>query len=508
MICKGFTSVFTVKQNRGFTIIELIVVLAVIAILAAALIPALSTVVLNANIAALNSIARNLNIASQAYAQEKCANVFMRDAVAFAVSQGYSLSQLAAHDDAALLWDSQNDLFCVYDGNGINYPGADTTVTMARTASGYTDYWAVYQEPPAKQLFSIYWAAEKAFEEELFVGFDAVDNNSKFTLTYSGLYSETIAPVILFTSGQDIVVNSGKVYHYGAANKVHLYSTSPNIYYYEYGTVNEIIAEGNYCYIFACNGANFAQTKSDIIKIIGEQHLKVCDGADFETEPEHIHVFGEWINCGEQHIHYCKGCGCSEYGDHSFDTIAICSCGYTTLPPGLYCDGYNKHISLEDLIKEEYISESFYQGTHKDLLKKGEYQQYDIDIKNYDDFTMIFPSCIEKGIGNAFNNIEFLYRVIVPYGVTSIERDAFTSCTHLTEVYISTTLESIGDKAFTGCKSLSRVVIPPSVKEMKEKAFKNCDTVDCSAFDSKPDGWNENWTGRTTTVIWRNDKSN
>lgn len=508
MICKGFTSAFTVKQNRGFTIIELIVVLAVIAILAAALIPALSTVVLNANIAALNSIARNLNIASQAYAQEKCANVFMRDAVAFAVSQGYSLSQLAAHDDAALLWDSQNDLFCVYDGNGINYPGADTPVSTARTASGYTDYWAVYQEPPAKQLFSIYWVAEKAFEDVLYVGFDAVDNNSEFTLTYSGPYSETTAPVLLFTNGQEIVVNSGKVYHYGTADTVRLHSTSSAVYYYEYGTVNEIIAEGDNCYIFACNGANFAQTKSDIIKIIGEQHLEVCDGADFEPEPEHIHVFGGWINCGEQHIHYCKGCDHFEYGEHSFDTIAICSCGYTELPPGLYCDGYNKYISLEDLIKKEYISESFTQGKQQKLFKKGEYQQYDIDIKDYDDFTMIFPSYIEKGIGNAFNSIEFLYRAIIPYGVTSIERDAFTNCTHLTEVYISTTLKSIGDMAFTGCKSLSHVAIPPTVKEMKEKAFKNCDTVDCSAFDSKPQEWHKDWSGGTTKVIWRNDKSN
>lgn len=501
MICKGFTSAFTVKQNRGFTIIELIVVLAVIAILAAALIPALSTVVLNANIAALNSIARNLNIASQAYAQEKCANVFMRDAVAFAVSQGYSLSQLAAHDDAALLWDSQNDLFCVYDGNGINYPGADTPVSTARTASGYTDYWAVYQEPPAKQLFSIYWAAEKAFEDVLYVGFDAADNDSKFTLTYSGPYSETIAHVILFTNGQEIVVNSGKVCHYGAADKVCLHSTMPDVYYYEYGTVNDIIVEGNDCYIIACNGANFAQTKSDIIKIIGEQHLLVCDGAVFEPEPEHIHVFGEWINCGKQHIHYCKGCGYSECGDHSKDKV--CSCGYTELLPGLYYNNYNIYISFQKMMEYELISEDFLCGDQPSKF----INKYKKDLTEYKDFTLIFQSNRDY-IPNCFNGLDFIYRVIIPDGVATISDSAFEGCTSITEVYLPTSLESINGTAFKECKSLSHVVIPPSVTKILKSAFRDCTEVDCSAFDSKPEEWHKDWSGGTTKVIWRNDKSN
>ena len=67
-----------------------------------------------------------------------------------------------------------------------------------------------------------------------------------------------------------------------------------------------------------------------------------------------------------------------------------------------------------------------------------------------------------------------LYNVVIPEGVTHIERGAFSSCKRLRSVTLPQTLESIGDYAFDGCKSLKSIVIPDSVSSIGEGAFRDC----------------------------------
>ena len=52
---------FKKKQNKGFTIVELVIVIAVIAILSAVLIPTFAGLINKANISANKTLARNLN---------------------------------------------------------------------------------------------------------------------------------------------------------------------------------------------------------------------------------------------------------------------------------------------------------------------------------------------------------------------------------------------------------------------------------------------------------------
>ena len=49
------------KKKKGFTIVELVIVIAVIAILAAVLVPTFSNVVENANVSSDKSLVRNIN---------------------------------------------------------------------------------------------------------------------------------------------------------------------------------------------------------------------------------------------------------------------------------------------------------------------------------------------------------------------------------------------------------------------------------------------------------------
>ena len=52
-----------------------------------------------------------------------------------------------------------------------------------------------------------------------------------------------------------------------------------------------------------------------------------------------------------------------------------------------------------------------------------------------------------------------LKTVVIPEGVTSIERDAFYDCYRLQDVTIPTTLQSVGINAFAGCDDMNEVYI-------------------------------------------------
>ncbi len=106
--------------KKGFTIVELIIVIAVIAILAAVLIPTFSNLIKRANVANDTALVRNLNTALAADGAKQ--HETMRDALAAANAFGYDVSKINAKADGnEILWDSYNDCFVYKDESGINY---------------------------------------------------------------------------------------------------------------------------------------------------------------------------------------------------------------------------------------------------------------------------------------------------------------------------------------------------------------------------------------------------
>lgn len=75
---------------------------------------------------------------------------------------------------------------------------------------------------------------------------------------------------------------------------------------------------------------------------------------------------------------------------------------------------------------------------------------------------------------SAFEGCTGLTSITIPDSVTSIGNSAFCGCTGLTIIEIPDSVTSIGDYAFSGCTELTSVSIPGSVRSIGQKAFYNC----------------------------------
>lgn len=67
--------------------------------------------------------------------------------------------------------------------------------------------------------------------------------------------------------------------------------------------------------------------------------------------------------------------------------------------------------------------------------------------------------------------------VVLPEGVTSIGRDAFSGCEHIKQVFLPSSLTRIEYNAFYGCKSLKTISIPDSVKNLDSEVFVGCKSL-------------------------------
>ena len=224
------------NTKKGFTIVELIIVIAVIGILAAVLIPTFSGLIRNSQEAKDTALVRNLNVLLK---MDNTKHKSMRSVVEALDKQGADITKLtAAITENRILWDSEADLFAYLnkgtDGKEtISYiPDFDGTPLEAKYK-----YWIVSDNKADvdSKDYSVYWRGEGMPEQlTVYTGFDC--GNAKFgKIIYA---SDKQQDVSLYINGGDLVVsaeNKGTQHLYG--NVVNATIATGNDCLYVHGTI-------------------------------------------------------------------------------------------------------------------------------------------------------------------------------------------------------------------------------------------------------------------------------
>ena len=247
------------NTKKGFTIVELIIVIAVIGILAAVLIPTFSGLIRKAMLASDEALVKNLNTALAADA-ENGTHATMSKALTAAKNFGFDVDKINAKAGGnEILWDSYNDCFVYVDEGKVTY------IPNSKLNGDPADHqlWKIYDKAadiPATtaQKYSIYLADNNAtaLNSTLAVGFDAGQNTKLTEVTYVGAGSAK--EVVINTNGGELKVtgNNDTVKHYGSANKITVDGT-----YHEYGATKQLVSIG---------GTVTTQASSVVVSIVAQ----------------------------------------------------------------------------------------------------------------------------------------------------------------------------------------------------------------------------------------------
>ena len=225
------------NTKKGFTIVELIIVIAVIAVLAAVLIPTFSNLINQAQQAKDTALVSDLNKGLKMSGKEFDT---MHDALtAVEENVGINVAKInAVATDSEILWDSVNQCF-VYLKGGDTEP---TYIPDSKTTDvkGDYDYWMISDDKADVKAdkYSIYWnGADIAEEITATTGFDAGEKNVAKIL-YQRADGAAAREVTIRTNGGELEVDalSDEVKHFDIAQQVTVTKAAPNSYY-ENGTV-------------------------------------------------------------------------------------------------------------------------------------------------------------------------------------------------------------------------------------------------------------------------------
>ena len=217
------------NYKKGFTIVELVIVIAVIGVLSAILIPVFVNLTMKANIASDDSLIKNLNTALKMQEQEvdDKKNETLQDAIDDLIKEGFILENLVSKSGKYLLWNQDKNEFVLNKEN--TYSGAK--------------YWQTVDKLPeySNQKYSYY--ASKEFDRilvDLKYGFDVGYNDGLTGIYYIG-NDEEAQSVSFRTKGGTLTINSSTddVKHFGSSAPTTLNIISAKSYF-EYGSVNQI----------------------------------------------------------------------------------------------------------------------------------------------------------------------------------------------------------------------------------------------------------------------------
>lgn len=218
--------------KKGFTVVELVIVIAAVAVLAAVLIPTFSNLIYEVNYSADIQMVTSLNkyLALAEISDGK--NETMYEALQDANDAGYDLTKLVFQTENDILWNQETDRFIAVNKKGKIFSQDETVKNTELKGIKDTDYkyWKIYNENNPipninKQTFSIYWTGENAPTSDTLnvsVGFDA------------GEFIGEDLIIIVYTSLSNIKVRLQRGHlavTAPAASKVYCYGVIDTLYY-------------------------------------------------------------------------------------------------------------------------------------------------------------------------------------------------------------------------------------------------------------------------------------
>ena len=223
-------------NKKGFTIVELVIVIAVIAILAAVLIPNISRLVRKAQVSNDLSLVRNLNLALETESATMDYPTAY-DAFAAVKENGYDIAKIEAKaSNNKILYDEVNKCFVYLNGVNLEYyPNSK----KGDKATPNHQLWTVVTsvEDAKKSQYSVYWnGGDGATVEVNNVGFDVGENKNVTVTVKAGTQELTVR-----TNGAKMTINSdGTVNHYGMIETADLQKVASESYH-EFGYVTSYI---------------------------------------------------------------------------------------------------------------------------------------------------------------------------------------------------------------------------------------------------------------------------
>ena len=226
------------SNKKGFTIVELVIVIAIIAILAAVLIPTFASLVKKANVSADTQLVRNLNMAVEIEkASSNAKHSTMHEALMTAQAAGYDVDTIVAKSGYNIAWDSANDRFVLVDKDAKKYIYPTSENTAENSISNPADYFLFCDDATKisedNSGFSYYLSKNAKLPTDGAVtvkaGFDAGENKNLKEVTYNGG-----ATKVIFN------LNGGKLT---------VEDTNDNNQQYFYGSLSEaVVKTGNSCF--------------------------------------------------------------------------------------------------------------------------------------------------------------------------------------------------------------------------------------------------------------------
>lgn len=224
------------KKKKAFTLVEIVIVIAVIAILAAILIPTFSNVIENARISSDTAIVKNINSILQIEEVSSGKKESLQEALDDAYKGGYSLEKITPTSNGDIVWNEEINRFALIKDDKLLF-GDDETKEILKKEKH--KLWKIVNNVNDlnSSEYSLYLINAESDEITVNSGIDTSKSEIK-KIIYTG--SDITKSIKIYTNSADTTLEidalKDTVKHYGLVKSVLIKNISSESYE-EYGSV-------------------------------------------------------------------------------------------------------------------------------------------------------------------------------------------------------------------------------------------------------------------------------